>query len=401
MKPIFVKICLMAQDLYNSRGVSAGKEDVHQAIKNIDKGLFPNAFCKILPDWVAGDPDFCNLMHADTAGTKTAIAYIYYKETGDLSVWEGIVQDALVMNIDDMLCSGVSDTILISSNIARNKGLINGDIIATLIKAAENFCTKMKEYGVDIKMAGGETADVGDIVRTVDVGYTAFARLARKDVVDPAQIKPGQVIVGLASYGQATYEDSWNSGIGCNGLTSARHDLLNKIYLEKYPETVDPALSKDIVFVGPYQMLDDVGEGENLGKLLLSPTRTFAPVMNKIFAKHRSDISAIIHNTGGGASKCLHYVPKGLYIIKDNLLPVPKIFQLIQQTVNTPWAEMYKVFNMGTRLEIYTDLAEAQSIIDIATSFNIEAQIIGRVEAETNPEKSIVVMKTPHGEWTY
>lgn len=391
----------MSQDLYNSRGVSAGKEDVHNAIKNIDKGLFPNAFCKILPDWVAGDPEFCNLMHSDTAGTKTAIAYIYYKETGDLSVWEGIVQDALVMNIDDMLCSGVSDTILVSSNIARNKGLINGEIVATLIQAAENFCSKMKQYGVDIKMAGGETADVGDIVRTIDVGYTAFARLPRKDVVDPAQIKPGQVIVGLASYGQATYEDGWNSGIGCNGLTSARHDLLNKIYLEKYPETVDPALSKDIVFVGPYHVLDDVGEGENLGKLLLSPTRTFAPVMNKIFAHHRSAISAIIHNTGGGASKCLHYVPKGLRIIKDNLLPLPKIFQLIQQTVNTPWHEMYKVFNMGTRLEIYTDLAVAQDIIDIAASFNIDAQIIGKVEANSEVEKSTVEMKTPYGEWSY
>jgi phosphoribosylformylglycinamidine cyclo-ligase len=391
----------MSQDLYNSRGVSAGKEDVHNAIKDISKGLFPNAFCKILPDYVASDDNFCNLMHSDTAGTKTALAYIYYKETGDLSVWKGIVQDALVMNIDDMLCSGVNGTILVSSNIARNKGLIDGAVIATLIQAAEEFCVKMRSYGVDLKMAGGETADVGDIVRTIDVGYTAFARLPKANVVDPATIKPGQVIVGLASYGKSTYEDSWNSGIGCNGLTSARHDLLNKIYLEKYPETVDPALDKEIVFVGPYQVLDDVGEGENLGKLLLSPTRTFAPVMKLIFEAHRKSIYGIIHNTGGGASKCLHYVPKGLRIVKNNLLPIPKIFQLIQKTVNTPWAEMYKVFNMGTRLEIYTDASEAESIIAIAKSFNIDAQIIGRVEAYESVNKSIVAMMANGEQWEY
>jgi phosphoribosylformylglycinamidine cyclo-ligase len=388
-------------DLYNSRGVSADKQDVHAAIKNMSKGLYPNAFCKILPDLVANDDAYCNMMHADTAGTKTAIAYIYYKETGDLSVWKGIVQDALVMNIDDMLCSGVSDTILISSNIARNKGKIDGAVIATLIQAAEEFCTKMREYGVQLHMAGGETADVGDIVRTIDVGYTAFARMPRANVIDPANIKEGDVIVSLASYGQATYETEWNSGIGCNGLTSARHDLLNKVYLEKYPESVDPALPKEIVFAGPYQVRDEVGEGENLGKLLLSPTRTFAPVMNKIFAEHRGAIKAIFHNTGGGSSKCLHYVPKGLNIIKDNLLAAPKIFRLIQSTVNTPWAEMYKVFNMGNRLEIYTNEASANSIIEIAKSFHIDAQISGRVAAHSDASKSIVSMHTEFGDWVY
>jgi phosphoribosylformylglycinamidine cyclo-ligase len=389
------------QDIYKQRGVSADKEDVHIAIKNIDKGLFPNAFCKILPDYVGGDDDFCNLMHADTAGTKTAIAYIYYKETGDLSVWKGIVQDALVMNIDDMLCAGVDGPIVISSTIARNNKLIDGAVISTIINAAEAFAQEMKKYNVQLFMAGGETADVGDIVRTIDVGYTAFARLPRTKVVDPANIKSGQVIVGLASYGQATYETSYNSGMGSNGLTSARHDLLNKIYLSKYPETVDPLVPEAIAFAGPYQVTDNVGVGENLGKLLLSPTRTFAPVMQAIFANHRSQIAGIIHNTGGGASKCLHYVPKGLTIVKDNLLPVPEIFTLIQKTVNTSWEEMYKVFNMGTRLEIYTDDKTAQEIIAISKSFNIDAQIIGKVEANDDSNRSCVDMQTAQGNWKY
>jgi phosphoribosylformylglycinamidine cyclo-ligase len=385
-------------DLYKQRGVSADKEDVHLAIANISKGLYPNAFCKILPDYVGGDDAYCNLMHADTAGTKTAIAYIYYKETGDASIWKGIVQDALVMNIDDMLCAGVDSPIVISSTIARNKNKIDAATIAAIIQGAEEFAATMKTYGVELHMAGGETADVGDIVRTIDVGYTAFARMKKTDVVDPANIQPGHVIVGLASYGQATYETSFNSGIGSNGLTSARHDLLNKIYLDKYPECVDPNLSKDVVFNGPFQVLDDVGNGITLGKLLLSPTRTFAPIMKKIFEAHRSAIAGMIHNTGGGASKCLHYIPDGLSIVKDNFLPIPQIFKLIQQTVNTPWAEMFKVFNMGTRLEIYTDAQTAASIIDISKSFGVDAQIIGRVESGNGKQ---VLMKTEFGEWDY
>jgi phosphoribosylformylglycinamidine cyclo-ligase len=385
-------------DLYKQRGVSADKEDVHAAIANISKGLYPNAFCKILPDYVGGDDAYCNLMHADTAGTKTAIAYIYYKETGDASIWKGIVQDALVMNIDDMLCAGVDTPIVISSTIARNKNKIDAQTIASLIQGAEEFATQMKQHDVSLQMAGGETADVGDIVRTIDVGFTAFARMKKSDVIDPANIKPGNVIVGVASYGQATYEAEYNSGIGSNGLTSARHDLLHKIYVDKYPECVDPNLSKDVIFNGPYQVLDKLENGITLGKMLLSPTRTFAPVMKKIFASHRKNITAIFHNTGGGASKCLHYIPDGVSIVKDNFLPVPLIFRLIQKTVNTPWAEMFKVFNMGTRLEIYTDEASAQEMIAIANSFNIDAQIIGRVEVGDGKS---VKMKTEFGEWEY
>jgi phosphoribosylformylglycinamidine cyclo-ligase len=385
-------------ELYKQRGVSADKEDVHKAIANISKGLYPNAFCKILPDYVGGDDGYCNLMHADTAGTKTAIAYIYYKETGDASIWKGIVQDALVMNIDDMLCAGVDTPIVVSSTIARNKLMIDAQTIASLIQGGEEFAQNMKEHGVELHMAGGETADVGDIVRTIDVGFTAFARMKRSDVINPANIKPDQVIVGLASYGQASYETEYNSGIGSNGLTSARHDLLHKIYVDKYPECVDPNLSKEVIFNGPFQVLDKLENCLSLGKMLLSPTRTFAPVMKKIFASHRNNIAAIFHNTGGGASKCLHYIPDDLRIVKDNFLPVPLIFKLIQQTVNTPWAEMFKVFNMGTRLEIYTDAQTAIDIIAISKSFNIDAQIIGRVEAG---EQKSVAMKTEFGEWEY
>ncbi len=389
------------ENIYKQRGVSADKEDVHIAIKNIDKGIYPNAFCKILPDYVGGDDAFCNLMHADTAGTKTAIAYIYYKETGDASVWEGIVQDALVMNIDDMLCAGVDDTIVISSTIARNNKLIDGKVISTIINAAEKFTQEMAKFGVSIKMAGGETADVGDIVRTIDVGYTAFARMPRAQVINPHNVQVGNVLVGLASYGQATYENTFNSGIGSNGLTSARHDLLHKTYLHKYPETVDPLVPENIAFAGPYKVEDNVGVGENLGKLLLSPTRTFAPVMKCIFKEHRAAINAIIHNTGGGASKCLHYLPKGLHIVKNNMLPVPEIFTLIQKTVNTPWQEMFKVFNMGTRLEIYTDATTANAIIAIAKSFNIDAQIIGEVAAYNSTTESKVTLSAFGEELVY
>jgi phosphoribosylformylglycinamidine cyclo-ligase len=385
-------------NIYEQRGVSAGKEDVHAAIKNIDKGLYPNAFCKILPDYAANDDNFVNIMHADTAGTKTAIAYIYYKETGDLSVWKGIVQDALVMNIDDMLCSGVTGPIIISSTIGRNKSLINADVLKTLIQGAESFAKDMQAYGVDLKVAGGETADVGDVVRTIDVGYTAFARMHKADIINPANIVAGNVVVALASYGQATYETEFNSGIGCNGLTSARHDLLNKIYATKYPETVNPSVDEQFIFNGPFQVTDAVGAGENLGKLLLSPTRTFAPIIAKILNTYKRNITGIIHNTGGGASKCLHYIPNNVQVVKDNFLPAPLIFELIQKTVNTSWAEMYKVFNMGNRLEIYTDAETATEIIAIAKSFNVDAQILGRVEAG---ESKKVIMKTVYGEWEY
>jgi phosphoribosylformylglycinamidine cyclo-ligase len=385
-------------NLYNARGVSADKEDVHQAIKHINKGLFPQAFCKIIPDFVAGDNNYCNLMHADTAGTKTAIAYIYYRETGDASVWKGIVQDALVMNIDDMLCVGLDTNIVISSTVVRNKIKIPAEVISAIINGAEEFAAKMKTYGVDLHMAGGETADVGDIVRTIDVGYTAFARMKKADVIDMANVSAGDVIVSIASYGQASYEDEYNSGIGSNGLTSARHDMLHKIYLDKYPECVDPNLPKDVVFNGKYQVGDIADNGVSIGKLLLSPTRTFAPLLKEIFSKHRPNIKGIVHNTGGGASKCLHYINDNLHIIKDNLLPAPIIFELIQQSVNTPWQEMYKVFNMGNRLEIYTDGATANSIINISKSFNIDAQICGRVEAGVGKK---VKMTTKYGFWEY
>jgi phosphoribosylformylglycinamidine cyclo-ligase len=385
-------------NLYNARGVSADKEDVHQAIKHINKGLFPQAFCKIIPDFVAGDNNYCNLMHADTAGTKTAIAYIYYRETGDASVWKGIVQDALVMNIDDMLCVGLDTNIVISSTVVRNKIKIPAEVISAIINGAEEFAAKMKTYGVDLHMAGGETADVGDIVRTIDVGYTAFARMKKADVIDMANVSAGDVIVSIASYGQASYEDEYNSGIGSNGLTSARHDMLHKIYLDKYPECVDPNLPKDVVFNGKYQVGDIADNGVSIGKLLLSPTRTFAPLLKEIFSKHRPNIKGIVHNTGGGASKCLHYINDNLHIIKDNLLPAPIIFELIQQSVNTPWQEMYKVFNMGNRLEIYTDGATANSIINISKSFNIDAQICGRVEAGAGKK---VKMTTKYGFWEY
>jgi phosphoribosylformylglycinamidine cyclo-ligase len=401
----WVKVVLVLQfcsyymsNLYNARGVSADKEDVHQAIKHISKGLYPQAFCKILPDFVAGDDAYCNLMHADTAGTKTAIAYLYYNETGDASIWKGIVQDALVMNIDDMLCVGVDSDIVISSTVARNKNKIPAEVISAIISGAEEFAAKMKTYDVQLHMAGGETADVGDIVRTIDVGYTAFARMKKSDVVDMANVTAGDVIVSIASYGQATYEDEFNSGIGSNGLTSARHDMLHKIYLEKYPECVDPNLPKDVVFNGAYQVTDIAENGISIGKLLLSPTRTFAPLLKKIFAQHRAEIKGIVHNTGGAASKCLHYINDNLHVIKDNLLPAPLIFELIQKSVNTPWQEMYKVFNMGNRLEIYTNEATAESIVAIAKSFNIDAQICGRVEAG---EGKKVKMHTKYGEWEY
>lgn len=384
---------------YDLRGVSATKDEVHKAIKNEDKGLYPNAFCKIMPDVAAGDDDYCTLMHADTAGTKTSLAYIYWKETGDLSVWEGIAQDALVMNLDDMACVGCLEDILISSTIGRNKHLISGDVITTLIQAANNFAVEMKKHGIEMHLAGGETADVGDIVRTIDVGYTAFARMPKSQLIEN-NIQGGDVIVGLASYGQATYENAYNGGMGSNGLTSARHDVFAKEYMEKYPESFAPQTPKEVVYMGSKKLTDiiHVNGGEiTIGKLVLSPTRTYLPVLKKVLDELHAQIHGIIHNTGGGLTKVEKFV-QNKKIIKDNLLPTPPLFQMIKEEAGHDWREMFQVFNMGQRLEFYLSEEHAQQIIDIAVSFNIDAQIIGRVE---DAEKTSVHVITPEGDFIY
>ncbi|MEL6922767.1 MAG: AIR synthase-related protein [Bacteroidota bacterium] len=375
---------------YDLRGVSASKSEVHAAIKNMDKGLYPNAFCKILPDVAAGDPAYCNLMHADTAGTKTSLAYLYWKETGDLSVWEGIAQDALVMNLDDMACVGCVDDIIISSTIGRNKHLITGDVISTLINAATQFIAEMKKYGVTIHHAGGETADVGDIVRTIDVGYTAFARMKRSELI-VNDIKPGDVIVGLASYGQASYEESYNGGMGSNGLTSARHDVFDHQYAGKYPESFDPNTPDELVYAGKGILnvpVEVPGGTMDLGKLVLSPTRTYLPVIQQLLTQLKNKINGMIHCTGGAQTKVLKFVDE-LHIIKDNLLPVPPLFKIIHEYSGTPWREMYQVFNMGHRLEVYLAEADAVKVLDIAKQFNIDAQVIGRVEKGTGRSLSL------------
>lgn len=371
----------MDDNKYNKRGVSAQKEDVHNAIKNLDKGLFPLAFCKVLPDYVAGDPDYCNIMHADTAGTKTSLAYIYWKETGDANVWEGIVQDSLVMNLDDMACVGCVDNIIISSTIGRNKNLIPGDVLSLIINGAKTFADKMKAYGIDLHLSGGETADVGDIVRTADVGFTTFARIAKKDLV-VNDIKAGDVIVGLSSSGTARYEEDYNGGMGSNGLTSARHDVLDSSYIEKYPESYDPATDKEYVYSGKKMLTDVVnidGQDVTVGKLILSPTRTYLPVLKQILDKHKENVNGIIHCTGGAQTKVKKFI-KNKRVIKDNLLPIPPLFKLIKEQSGTNYKEMYEVFNMGHRLEIYLPEEHAASIIEISKSFNIDAQVIGRVE---------------------
>ncbi len=367
---------------YESRGVSADKSEVHAAIKNLDKGLYPNAFCKILPDFVSNDDDFCTIMHADTAGTKTSLAYMYWKETGDMSVWKGIVQDALVMNLDDMACSGCVNNYIISSTIGRNKNLISGEVLSVLINATKEFADNMAQYGIKLHLAGGETADVGDIVRTADVGFTAFARMKRSDVID-IKIKEGDYIVGFASYGQSTYESSYNGGMGSNGLTSARHDVFSKEYANKYPETYDPNVNKDLIYAGSKKLTDEVtinGQTIPLGKLVLSPTRTFLPLLHQIISKYKSNINGIIHNTGGGLFKVEKFIGDGLCALKDNLLPAPPLFNIIREESKASLDEMYKVFNMGNRLEIYvSDKDVANDLISIASSFNIDSQIIGRV----------------------
>ena len=374
---------------YALRGVSASKEDVHNAIKNIDKGLFPKAFCKIVPDYLTQDEDYCLIMHADGAGTKSSLAYMYWKETGDISVWKGIAQDALIMNIDDLLCVGATDNILLSSTIGRNKNLISSEVISAIINGTEELITELKSYGVTIHSTGGETADVGDIVRTIIVDSTVTARMKRSDVIDNANIKAGDVIVGLASFGQSNYEKDYNGGMGSNGLTSARHDVFDHYLAQKYPESFDAAVPSELVYSGKVKLTDTVENSPiNAGKLVLSPTRTYAPIIKKILEKYNSDtIHGMVHCSGGGQTKILHFLPaeeeglENLHIIKDNLFPVPPLFQLIQEQSGTDWKEMYQVFNCGHRMELYVPEAVANDIIAISKSFNVDAQIVGRVEA--------------------
>ncbi len=376
-------------DRYTLRGVSASKEDVHQAIRKLDKGLFPKAFCKIVPDLLTGDPDYCSAMHADGAGTKSSLAYIYWKETGDLSVWKGIAQDAVIMNVDDLLCVGATGSILLSSTIGRNKKLIPGEVVAAIIEGTEEVLTLLRSHGMDIVSAGGETADLGDLVRTVVVDSTVVARIRRVDVISNDHIKAGDVIVGLASYGQASYESAYNGGMGSNGLTSARHDLFAKEYASKYPESFDPDLPAHLVYSGKYKVSDELpGTPMSIGKLVLSPTRTYAPVLLKVFEKYRNRIHGLVHCSGGAQTKVLHFIEK-LHVIKDNLFDIPPLFKLIHGLSGTSLKEMYRVFNMGHRMEVYLPAAHAQPVIDIARSFGIEAQVIGRVEASANKKVTL------------
>ena len=364
-----------------ARGVSAMKEDVHNAIKNIDKGLFPQAFCKIIPDILGGDPDYCNIMHADGAGTKSSLAYLYWKETGDVSVWKGIAQDALIMNTDDLLCVGAVDNILVSSTIGRNKMLIPGEVISAIINGTDELLQQMRDMGVGIYATGGETADVGDLVRTIIVDSTVTCRMKRSDVIDNANIRPGDVIVGLSSCGQATYEKEYNGGMGSNGLTSARHDVFAKYLAEKYPESYDHAVPEELVYSGIFRLEDEVdGAPVNAGKLVLSPTRTYAPVVKRLLDELRPRIHGMVHCTGGAQTKVLHFVGENCRVIKDNMFPVPPLFRAIQQQSQTDWQEMYKVFNMGHRLEVYLSPEDADKVIEISKSFNIDAQIVGCIE---------------------
>ncbi len=384
---------------YNQRGVSATKDEVHEAIKNLDKGIFPNAFCKVLPDYVAGDPNFCNIMHADTAGTKTSLAYLYWKETGDLSVWEGVAQDAMVMNLDDMACIGCVDQIILSSTIGRNKNLIPGEVIKAIIQYTQKFVEQMAEWGLGIYLAGGETADVGDIVRTIDVGYTTFGRMPRQKVL-VNDIQPGDVIVGLASFGEAKYEDYYNGGMGSNGLTSARHDTLAKIYASQYPDSYDPNTPEHLVYTGSKFLTEKImvdGNELDVGKLVLSPTRTYLPVLKKVFDEIPNGIHGMIHCSGGGQTKVSKFI-KNRKVIKNNLFELPPLFELIQNESKTDWKEMYQVFNMGHRMEIYCDENRAQEIMEISREFNVEAQIVGRVEEQ---DGETVQIDSPYGTFIY
>lgn len=388
----------MSDRRYNLRGVSASKEDVHNAIKNIDKGLFPKAFCKIIPDILGGDSEYCNIMHADGAGTKSSLAYMYWRETGDLSVWKGIAQDALIMNIDDLLCVGATDNILVSSTIGRNKLLVPGEVISAIINGTEEILASLRELGVSVYSTGGETADVGDLVRTIIVDSTVTCRMKRSDVIDNANISAGDVIVGLESYGQATYETEYNGGMGSNGLTSARHDVFGKYLAEKYPESYDAAVPDELVYSGGKRLTDAVeGTPLDAGRLVLSATRTYAPVIKRILDEMRPAIHGMVHCSGGAQTKVMHFV-ENKHVIKDNLFPVPPLFELIQQQSGTDWSEMYKVFNMGHRMEIYLSAAHASHVIDISRSFGIDARIIGRVEDAPANRLTIISEK---GEFEY
>lgn len=393
----------MSEDIskrYAQRGVSAGKEDVHNAIKNVDKGLFPKAFCKIVPDYLSGDKDHCLVMHADGAGTKSSLAYMYWKETGDLSVWKGIAQDALIMNIDDLLCVGATDNIILSSTIGRNKNVIPGEVISAIINGTEELLDDLKSFGVTIHSTGGETADVGDLVRTIIVDSTVTARMKRSDVIDNANITPGDVIVGLASYGQSSYETSYNGGMGSNGLTSARHDVFNSKLKAKYPESFDAAVPESLVYSGSKNLTDTVaGSPIDAGKLVLSPTRTYAPIIKKMLSQYNSkEIHGMIHCSGGAQTKILHFV-EDLHIIKDNMFEVPPLFKLIQDESKTDWKEMYQVFNMGHRMEIYCNPGVAQDLIAIAEAYGVPAQIIGRVEASNTGKR--LTIQSDKGEFKY
>ncbi|MFD1631997.1 AIR synthase related protein [Pseudopedobacter beijingensis] len=391
----------MSDNRYNQRGVSAGKEDVHNAIKNIDKGIFPKAFCKIIPDILGGDDTFCNIMHADGAGTKSSLAYVYWKETGDISVWKGIAQDAIIMNLDDLLCVGATDKILLSSTIGRNKNLIPGEVIAEIINGTEEILADLRSMGINIYSTGGETADVGDIVRTIIVDSTVTCRMKRSDIISNHNIKAGNVIVALASDGQANYESFYNGGMGSNGLTSARHDVFHKYIAEKYPESYDPAVPYELIFSGQKHLTDkitlDNGNAIDAGKLVLSPTRTYAPVIKSILDKYRAQIDGMVHCSGGAQTKVLHFIDN-LHIIKDNLFETPVLFKLIQEQSQTDWKEMYKVFNMGHRMELYVNPEIAQDIINISQSFGIDAKIVGRVE---DSEVKKVTIKSQHGTFEY
>ena len=375
---------------YAQRGVSAAKEDVHNAIKNIDKGLFPKAFCKIIPDFLTNNDDYCLIMHADGAGTKSSLAYMYWKETGDISVWKGIAQDALIMNIDDLICVGATDNIMLSSTIGRNKSKIPGEVLAAIINGTEELIAELKKFGVTIHSTGGETADVGDLVRTIIVDSTVTARIKRADVIDNANIKAGDVIVGLASFGQATYETEYNGGMGSNGLTSARHDVFHKYLAEKYPESFDAAVPEELVYSGNIKLTDSVENSPiDAGKLVLSPTRTYAPIIKEILSKYTSEtIHGIVHCSGGAQTKILHFIDN-LHVIKDNLFSIPPLFKLIQEQSKTDWKEMYQVFNCGHRMELYVPAEVAQDIIEISKSFNIDAQIVGRVEQSESKKLTI------------